>query len=104
MSYDICSAILAINPKALVGCKNENLDCITWGTDVNGLKTPVIPKAEIVAKQAELKAEWDSKQYQRDRAESYPSFAEQLDKIYHDGIDKWKSEMVQPIKNKYPKG
>jgi hypothetical protein len=29
---------------------------------------------------------------------------DQLDKIYHDGIDRWKSEMIQPVKDKFPKG
>ena len=28
---------------------------------------------------------------------------EQLNKIYDDGLTKWKSEMVDPIKAKYPK-
>ena len=31
-----------------------------------------------------LQAEYDSKQYQRDRATSYPSIQEQLDLLYHD--------------------
>ena len=31
-----------------------------------------------------LEAEYDSKQYQRDRATSYPSIQEQLDLLYHD--------------------
>ena len=96
--YDICSAILAINPLAEVSVKSGSLDQITWH---NG--TVVISKADIVAKQAELKADYDSKQYQRDRAKAYPSWQDQLDKIYHDGITKWKSEMIDPIKSAHPK-
>ena len=34
----------------------------------------------------------------------YPSLAEQLDYIFHNGITKWKSDMIQPVKDKYPKG
>ena len=95
---DICSAILAINPSAQVSVNAEDLDQITWH---NG--TEVISKSDIQAKQAELKADYDSKQYQRDRAEAYPSWQDQLDKIYHDGVTKWKSEMIDPIKDAHPK-
>jgi len=57
---------------------------------------------QIVAKQAELQAEYDSKQYQRDRAVDYPSIADQLDKIYHSGIDEWKKD-IKAVKDKFPK-
>jgi hypothetical protein len=96
--YGICDAILAINPKASCSVNAEDLDQITWH---NG--TAVISKSDIQAKQAELKADYDSKQYQRDRAEAYPSWQDQLDKIYHDGVTKWKSEMIDPIKDAHPK-
>ena len=96
--YDICSAILAINPSAQVSVNAEDPDQITWHAD-----TPVISKSDIQAKQAELKADYDSKQYQRDRAKAYPSWQDQLDKIYHDGVTKWKSEMIDPIKDAHPK-
>jgi predicted lipoprotein len=41
--------------------------------------------------------------YQRKRAAEYPSIVDQLDTIYHDGIDAWK-EQINTIKEKYPKG
>ena len=56
---------------------------------------------QVSAKKAELQTEYDNKQYQRDRASSYPSWQDQLDDIYHNGIDGWKST-IQVIKNKYP--
>jgi hypothetical protein len=46
----------------------------------------------------------DPNEYQYKRAAEYPSVVDQLDKIYHDGVDKWKEEMIKPIKDKYPKG
>ena len=95
---DICSAILAINPSAQVSVNAEDLDQITWHAD-----TPVIPKADIEAMIVEMKADYDSKQSQRDRAKAYPSWQDQLDKIYHDGVTKWKSEMIDPIKDAHPK-
>ena len=45
----------------------------------------------------------DPNEYQYKRAVEYPSVVDQLDKIYHDGVDKWKEEMIKPIKDKYPK-
>lgn len=38
------------------------------------------------------------------RAQAYPSIADQLDYIYHNGVDAWKEDMIDPVKNKYPKG
>ena len=95
---EIINAILEINSSAEVTIENEDFDKITWR---NG--TEEISKADIQAKQAELKADYDAKKYQRDRAEAYPSWQDQLDKIYHDGVTKWKSEMIDPIKDAHPK-
>jgi hypothetical protein len=42
-------------------------------------------------------------EYKQLRAAEYPSFADQFDTIFHDGIDAWK-EQINTIKEKYPKG
>ena len=42
-------------------------------------------------------------EYARKRQAEYPDMGTQLNKIYDDGIAKWKTEMVDPIKAKYPK-
>ena len=85
---------------------NNNIKFIS-GADENGsaiyLETKPITYAEVVAEQQRLQADYDAKQYQRDRASEYPSIGDQLDYIYHNGIDAWKSDMVDPVKNKYPK-
>jgi hypothetical protein len=44
----------------------------------------------------------DPEAYKYKRAAEYPSIADQLDKIFHDGIDEWK-ETIQAVKDKYPK-
>ena len=95
--YDICTAILAINPSASVSIQDEDLDRITW---LNG--TTPISKSDIQAKQAELKADYDALEYQRKRQPEYPSIADQLDDIYHNGIDGWKAT-IKVTKDKYPK-
>ena len=95
---DICSAILAINPSAQVSVNAEDLDQITWHAG-----TEVISKSDIQAKQAELKAAYDAKEYQRKRAKEYPAIEDQLDDLYHNGIDGWKAT-IKTTKDKYPKG
>lgn len=98
MSYDIASAILALNPDAIFSVPAEDIDNIDWQDG-----TAVISKADIQAKQAELKKAYDDLAYSRARSEAYPSWDKQLEKIYDDGLDKWKSEMVDPVKAQYPK-
>ena len=41
-------------------------------------------------------------QYQRDRASAYPSTADQLDMLYHQGIEGWKAE-IKKVKDAHPK-
>ena len=61
-------------------------------------------KAEFDAKVAELKAAYDEANapYKLARASAYPSIADQLDQIYHEGIDAWK-ETIAAVKAEYPK-
>jgi hypothetical protein len=58
--------------------------------------------AEITAEVARLQAEYERNEYQRKRAAAYPSIADQLDTIYHEGIDAWKAE-IAAVKTEYPK-
>mgnify|MGYP001159353728 CR=1 FL=1 len=41
-------------------------------------------------------------EYKYNRRNEYPSIEEQLDTIFHEGLDVWK-EQIQAIKDKYPK-
>jgi len=97
---NITSAILAINPNAEVSVNADDVKQITWH---NG--TTPIAEADILAKQAELQADYEAKEYQRNRASEYPSIGEQLDMIYHagQGGDAFQAA-IQAIKDKYPKG
>jgi hypothetical protein len=40
--------------------------------------------------------------YKDQRAAAYPSIADQLDTIYHEGIDAWKAT-IAAVKQEYPK-
>jgi hypothetical protein len=97
---DIIKSILAINPNAEVTVRADDIKQITWHRD-----TTPIAEADILAKQAELQADYEAKEYQRNRASEYPSIGEQLDMIYHagQGGDAFQAA-IQAIKDKYPKG
>ena len=45
----------------------------------------------------------DPETYKHQRVAEYPTCNEQLDNIYHNGIDAWKAD-IKAIKDKYPKG
>ena len=96
---DIMDAIRKINPNAQVVIRGTELDlCILeW---VNG--TTPISKADIEAKMTELQTAYDNNEYQRDRAKEYPSIVDQLDDIYHNGVDGWKAT-IKTVKDKFPK-
>ena len=49
------------------------------------------------------RVELDKLKYQTQRKEEYPDSGTQFDYIYHHGIDKWKTDIVDPVKAKYPK-
>ena len=57
---------------------------------------------EVAAEVARLQAEYNAKEYQRQRASEYPSFADQFDLLYHGGYDAWKAA-IDAVKVKYPK-
>ena len=76
------------------------------------VKTPFTEEQEkaIDAKLAAIVAAWEAEEYKLKRTGAdgttdtiYPSVGEQLDYIYHNGIDKWKTDIVDPVKAKYPK-
>jgi hypothetical protein len=96
----ILEAILKINPNAQASVNADDINQITWH---NG--TTPIPANEILAKQQELITEYNSKQYQRDRANEYPDFKDYLDGIVKGDqaqIDKYIADCLA-IKDKYPK-
>ena len=57
----------------------------------------------IDAEVIKLQAAYDALEYARNRQAEYPDWGTQLNKIYDDGLTKWKSEMVYPVKTKWPK-
>ena len=94
----IIKAILKINPNAEVTVRGNDINNIEWH---NG--TTPIPKVDIETKMVELQADYDAKQYQRDRV--YPSIGEQLDMQYWDNVNgttTW-NDTITKIKTDNPK-
>ena len=96
----IIEAILKINPNAKVVVRGNDINTceIEWH---NG--TTPISKADIEAKMVEVQADYDAKQYQRDRV--YPSIQDQLDMQYWDkvnGTTNWE-DAVAKVKSDNPK-
>lgn len=58
---------------------------------------------EVTYDEVAVQAEVDANAYKEQRASEYPSLTEQLDYIYHNGVEAWKTNMIQPVKDKYPK-
>ena len=91
----IIDAIIAIKSDAQVTVDNDSVDGITW---IDGNPTGITNYA-ILAKQSELTT---ANAHIDPRVKEYPSIREQLDDIYHNGIDGWKTT-IKAIKDKYPK-
>ena len=91
-------AIKAINPQAEFTYNEEDFSTIKW---LGG--TSAISQSDVEAKQTELQADYDAKQYQRDRI--YPSIQDQLDMQYWDSVNgttTWK-DAVAKVKSDNPK-
>ena len=85
---------------ALVGgaitCEGDNF------TYHDGQEPP--SDSAIETKRAQMQAEYSrTQEYVRNRQAEYPDWGTQLNKIYDDGLTKWKAEMVDPVKAKWPK-
>jgi hypothetical protein len=75
-----------------------NVVCINEGTgafDAQGNKVEIDMTA--------VNAWVDPNAYKYQRAAEYPSIVDQLDLLYHGGMDAWKAA-IQIVKDKYPKG
>lgn len=101
MIIDITKAIESLRPGATWVLHGDSYEGLTW-TDTQQTKPT---EAALLAECARLQAEYDAKEYQRQRAAEYPSIADQLDALWKGGDAA--AEMlakVQAVKDKYPKG
>ena len=97
--FDYAQAILRLFPNAGFQMAGNDLSTINWESDADDKPSD----AEIEQSLIDLQAEYDAQLYARNRATEYPALSEQLDEIYHNGIDSWKA-VIKVTKDKYPKG
>ena len=92
MIYNKADALCSLKPNAEW----------TWrGTEYSGLEWI---DSSTKPTEAEIDAEVErlNNGYQAKREAEYPSVVDQLDDIYHNGIDAWKAT-IKATKDKYPK-
>ncbi len=92
-------ALNALKPNAIWSITGDDTYAnITW-IDTEQTKPT---ESEVTTKVNELQAAYNAQEYARKRKAEYPSIADQLDDIYHNGIDAWKAT-IKATKDKYPK-
>ena len=69
--------------------------------DSSGNKITLV-QSNIDSARTTLNADYAKVKYKDDRKAEYPSVVDQLDDIYHNGIDAWKAT-IKATKDKYPK-
>jgi len=88
-------AIIKAYPDAFI------IDDGTGAFKADGTQITLV-QSDIDAARVTLNNELAATKYQRDREAEYPSVVDQLDDIYHNGIDAWKAT-IKVTKDKYPK-
>ena len=99
-TFTFIDAIFSLRPNAKF-YPAQDFSAIQWVDETQAKPS----EYEITSEIARLQAEYDSKQYQRDRALAYPSLQEQLDMQYWDSVNGttvWQ-DTINAIKAKYPK-
>jgi len=95
MKINICTAITSIKKDAQVSVSGNDINTLEWH-DNNPTK---ITNQQILDKQKELQALED---VYENRRKDYGAIVDQLDEIYHEGLDSWKTRIAS-VKSKYPK-
>lgn len=94
----VSDAILSLTPKAQFSIWGNDLQTLEWySSDVP------MPTHDQINQEIQRLQENNSRiDYQRQRAEAYPSIEEQLDLMFHGGYDAWRAQ-IQAIKDQFPK-
>ena len=95
----IDKALVNLVPNSSWIVEGDTYDGIQW-LDKNKTKPT---EEEVTNEVKRLKLELVANSYKEKRLAEYPTWNEQLDNIYHNGIDAWKAD-IKTIKDKYPKG
>jgi hypothetical protein len=88
--------LLSIRPGAKYTSCNEEI--VQWDDEIQ----PQPTEEEIEEGRKKLEAQWVADEYKRLRKPEYPKIEDQLDLLYHEGIEGWK-KIIKETKDKYPK-
>ena len=89
--------------EAIVALVGGAVSQIADGT-INYLDGQTPPSDSAIATElTRLQTEYDAQEYARQRQAEYPDWGSQLEKIDDDGLTRWREEMIDPIKSKWPK-
>ena len=91
-------ALHNLKPEAQWALSGDEYSGLDWYDETQTKPT----EEEIVQKIAELTYQQEVEVYKEQRAAEYPSYDDQFDQIFHEGIDAWKAS-IQAVKDKYPK-
>ena len=94
---------MALDHKAIMKAYPDAVlvDDSTGAFKADGTQITLV-QSDIDAARTTIDAEYAALAYARSRAAEYPSVVDQLDDIYHNGIDAWKAT-IKATKDKYPK-
>jgi len=94
----LIDAILSLVPNAEVVVRGDEIE---WIVEPSNKPT----KAEIDAELTRLQAEYDAKDYQRNRASEYPPITDYLDGIVKGDLVQQQAyiDTCKAVKDKYPK-
>ena len=95
----IADALASLRPNSSFVMRGEEIS--EWLDESTSPPT----RAELDAEVIRLQADFDAKQYQRDRAIEYPNIGDQLDALYHAGV--FPDDMaakLKAVKDANPKG
>ena len=88
---DLTKPLFALYPTAKWTLNGDTYAGLTWLSE--DIQKPT---------EQELTTWVDPNTYKYQRAAEYPSIVDQLDTLYHSGLDAWKAE-IKTVKDKYPK-
>lgn len=101
--FKISDALLSLRPGAQWTHYGGGYEDLVWHelpVEEGGQEMPTLEEIEIELER--LQQEWENNEYQRLRKNDYPSIEEQLDLLYHQGYEGWKSK-IEEVKLNYPK-
>jgi hypothetical protein len=95
IGLDKAAAILSLVPKAEFVIRE---DVVEWHSP----SIAPVSDEQIAQELTRLQQQHEADEYKRKRQAEYPPLTDQLDTIFHNGLDAWKAQ-IQAVKDKYPK-